>query len=50
MLRKILKLGFFSGVVLVGGSYIFPDQFLPVTKVLNIGIAGAKVYWVYKYT
>jgi hypothetical protein len=50
MFKKVFQIGLISGVTLTAGSYVFPDQFAPITKILNIGVAGVKVYWVYKYT
>lgn len=49
MFRKLLKFGFVGTVGLTAASYVFPDQFLPVQKVINVGVAGAQVFYVYKY-
>jgi hypothetical protein len=49
MLKGALKLSIFTGVTLTAGSYLFPDQFSPIKKVLNLGLAGAQVYYVYKF-
>lgn len=49
MFRKFLKFGLVGTVCLTTVAYVFPDQFTPVQKVINVGVAGAKVFYVYKY-
>jgi hypothetical protein len=49
MFRKFLKFGLIGTGGLLATAFVFPDHFTPVQKVLNVGIAGAQVYYVYKY-
>ncbi len=49
MLRKFLKGGVITGVGIATAAFVFPDHFTPVQKVVNVGVAGAKIYYVYKF-
>lgn len=50
MLKRTLKFGLISAFTIGAASFVFPDQFTPVSKIVNVGVAGAKVFWVYKYS
>lgn len=50
MLIKTLKFGLAGTLTIGAASFVFPDQFTPVSKMVNVGVAGAKVFWVYKYS
>jgi hypothetical protein len=49
MLKKLLKVGLFGTVVVTTTAFIFPEQFTPITKVLNVGLAAGQIYYVYKF-
>lgn len=49
MFRKLFQVGLIGTVGLTTAAYVFPDQFSPVQKVINVGVAGAQVFYVYKY-
>ena len=48
-MRKFLKRGVITGVGIATVSLVFPDHFTPVQKVVNVGVAGAQIYHVYKF-
>jgi len=40
MIRKFLKFGLAGTTAIAGTVLLFPDEFTPVYKVLNVGKAG----------
>lgn len=50
MLKKSTKYLFVGFVVFGTANYIFPERFSPFRKVFNVGMAGIKMFWVYKYS
>lgn len=49
MLKKFFKFTVIGGAIVGSTSFIFPDHFTPITKIINVGVAGAQIYYVYKY-
>ncbi len=49
MFRKIIKFGAIGTVGIGVAAFVFPDYFSPIHKVVNVGVAGAQIYYVYKY-
>jgi hypothetical protein len=49
MFRKILKGGLITTAAIATTAVLFPDHFTPVQKIINVGIAGGQIFYVYKY-
>ena len=49
MFKKIIKFTIIGGTTITASAFLFTDQFTPINKVINVGIAGAQIFYVYKY-
>lgn len=49
MFRKIFKGAVIATAGLTAAAYIFPDHFTPIQKIINVGVAGGQILYVYKY-
>lgn len=49
MLKKIFKGSLVATAAITTAAFVFPDHFTPVQKIINVGIAGGQIFYVYKY-
>ena len=49
MLRKIFKGTLIATACIGTAALVDPDHFTPVQKIINVGIAGGQIFYVYKY-
>ncbi len=49
MFKKLFKGTFYFTTAVAITAFVFPDHFTPVHKIINVGIAGGQIFYIYKY-
>jgi hypothetical protein len=49
MFRKIFKGTLIASACTGTAALVYPDHFTPVQKIINVGMAGGQIFYVYKY-